>query len=182
MNGILSTESDNRAFPEVEHSIESALQPEIRRHEVSISMRHDGLVVSLEEIGFFDSGTATIRPGSLDAIARLAAVLKQRPENLRVEGHTDNVPIHNSRFTSNWELSTYRATEITRLMITQYGLPPTRLSAAGYAEFHPIAPNSTDAGRAQNRRVDVVVLTPFQLANTDAEPPPPSAPSPSPRR
>ncbi len=168
MTGKLSN-LDNQSFPEVEQSIESALQPEIRRHEVSVSMRQDGLVVSLEEIGFFDSGTATIRPGSLDAIARLAAVLKQRPENLRVEGHTDNVPIHNARFASNWELSTYRATEITRLMITQYGLSADQLSAAGYAEFHPIATNDTEAGRAQNRRVDVVVLAPFLRGNPDSE-------------
>ena len=160
---------DNQSFPEVERSNESALQPEIRRHEVSVSMRQDGLVVSLEEIGFFDSGTATIRPGSLDAIARLAAILKQRPEPLRVEGHTDNVPIHNTRFASNWELSTYRATEITRLMITQYGLSADQLSAAGYAEFHPIATNDTAAGRARNRRVDVVVLSPFLRANSDSE-------------
>jgi len=177
MSGVLSN-ADDQSFPEVEGSIESALEPEIRRHEVSVSMRRDGLVVSLEEIGFFDSGAATIRPGSLDAIARLAAVLKNRPENLRVEGNTDDVPIHNARFASNWELSTYRATEITRLLITQYGVPATRLSAAGYAEFHPIASNATAEGRAQNRRVDVVVLTPFQRTTGDGAKGKASAPSP----
>src|SRR5208283_2490958 len=78
--------------------------------------------------------------------------------NIRVEGHTDNVPIHNSRFASNWELSTARATEMIRLFITQYNFPPIRLSAAGYAEYHPVASNETVEGRGQNRRVDIVVL------------------------
>jgi len=176
MNGTLSNARENQSDPGVEQAIESALQPEIRRKEVSVSMRSDGLVVSLEEIGFFDSGAATIRPGSLDAIARLAAVLKTRPERLRVEGHTDNVPIHNARFQSNWELSTYRATEITRLLITQYGLSAYRLSAAGYAEYHPTAPNTTSEGRARNRRVDVVVLTPFQSTDPEMEQSKQSAP------
>ena len=162
MSGAVSSASDDAALPEVQQQLESALSPEIKRHEVTISMRPDGLVVSLEEIGFFDSGTATIRTESLGAISRLAEVLRARPENLRVEGHTDNVPIHNSQFASNWELSTYRATEITRLFIARYGLAANRLSAAGYAEYHPVASNDTLTGRAQNRRVDVVVLTPFQ--------------------
>jgi chemotaxis protein MotB len=168
MTGALSSSHDDSALPEVQQQLESALSPEIQRHEVTISMRPDGLVVSLEEIGFFDSGTATIREGSLGAIGRLAAVLRQRPENLRVEGHTDNVPIHNSQFASNWELSTYRATEITRLFIARYALGANRLSAAGYAEYHPVASNDTAPGRAQNRRVDVVVLTPFQHASANA--------------
>ena len=178
MTGKLSNALDNQSYPEVEKELQSALQPEIRRNEVAVSMRRDGLVVSLEEIGFFDSGAATIRPGSLDAIARLAAVLKKRPEYLRVEGHTDNVPIHNARFASNWELSTYRATEITRLFVTQYGLSADRLSAAGYAEFHPIAPNDTAEGRAHNRRVDVVVLTPFQRVDSDEDKSKQAAPAP----
>ena len=123
--------------------------------------RREGLVVSLKEIGFFDSGSATIRPTSLDAIARLAGVLKQRPENLRIEGHTDNVPIHTPRFSSNWELSTSRATDLIKILIMTYGIPPSHLAAAGYGEFHPVAKNDTPEGRAQNRRLDVVILSPL---------------------
>jgi len=124
-------------------------------------MPRDVLVFSLKEFGFFHSWSATIRPTSLDAISRLAGVLKQRPENLRIEGHTDNVPIHTARFSSNWELSTTRATDLIQLLITNYGLPPSHLSAAGYGEFHPVASNGTPEGRAQNRRLDVVILAPF---------------------
>ncbi len=165
--------SETQSLKDAQEEIQKALNPEIERHEVSMSMRPDGLAISLKEIGFFDSGTATIRPDALDAISRLAAVLKLRPENLRIEGHTDNVPIHNSRFASNWELSASRATEMIRMLITQYELDPGRLSASGYAEFHPIAANNTVLGRAQNRRVDIVILTPPRPADPDAETPDP---------
>ncbi|HXP81302.1 MAG TPA: flagellar motor protein MotB [Verrucomicrobiae bacterium] len=161
MKGVVSSAGEAVSLQEAQEAIQKALNPEIQRHEVTMSMRREGLVVSLKEIGFFDSGSATIRPTSLDAISRLAGVLKQRPENLRIEGHTDNVPIHTARFSSNWELSTTRATDLIQLLITNYGLPPSHLSAAGYGEFHPVASNGTPEGRAQNRRLDVVILAPF---------------------
>ena len=88
----------------------------------------------------------------------MATLLEGRQCNLRIEGHTDNVPIHNSQYSSNWELSTARSTEMIRLLITKYHFAPARLTAAGYAEYHPIASNDTEAGRALNRRVDVVIL------------------------
>jgi len=167
MKGTLTSAAEAQSLQDAQRAIQKALNPEIQRHEVSMSMRPEGLVISLTEMGFFDSGTATIRPDSLDAISRLAEVLKQRPESLRFEGHTDNIPIHNLRFASNWELSTSRATELIRLLITQYGLAASHLSAAGYGEFHPVATNNTSAGRAQNRRLDVVVLAPFQPPRLD---------------
>jgi chemotaxis protein MotB len=163
-----STGGKTQSLRDVQQAIQKALDPEIERHQVSMTMGPEGLIISLKETGFFDSGTATIRPESLDAISRLVAVLKERPEHLRIEGHTDNVPIHNSRFASNWELSASRATEMIRLLITRYGLVASHLSAAGYGEFHPIATNGTADGRAQNRRVDVVVLAPVQLADPDS--------------
>jgi chemotaxis protein MotB len=162
MKGTLSSASEPQSLQEAQAAIQKALDPEIQRREVSMSMRREGLVVSLKEMGFFDSGSANIRPGALDAISRLSVVLKQRPENLRIEGHTDNIPIHTARFASNWELSTSRATGLIQLLITNYGLPPSHLSAAGYGEFHPVASNDTAEGRAQNRRLDVVILAPFQ--------------------
>jgi chemotaxis protein MotB len=163
MKGILTGAAETQSLHDAQDAIQKALHPEIEQDEVSMSLRPEGLTISLKEIGFFDSGAATIRPDSLDAISRLVTVLKERPENLRIEGHTDNVPIHNSHFASNWELSAARATEMIRLLITQYGFDPSRLSAAGFAEFHPIAPNSTLAGRGQNRRVDIVVLASVQI-------------------
>jgi chemotaxis protein MotB len=162
MKGVLSSAAESQSLQEAQEAIQKALGPEIQRREVAMSMRREGLVVSLKEMGFFDSGSATVRPGSLNAISRLAGVLQQRPENLRIEGHTDNLPIHTARFATNWELSTARATDLIQLLIMNYGIPASHLSAAGYSEFHPVASNDTPEGRAQNRRLDVVILAPLQ--------------------
>ena len=134
------------------------LAGEIANGSISISMNRDGLVVSLREIGFFDSGSATPRPGAMHVLRDIAATLGQVPYDVRVEGHTDNVPIHNAAFDSNWELSAARATTIARLFADAHAIPPQRLSAAGYGEFHPVASNATAEGRAENRRVDLVVM------------------------
>jgi len=158
MKGQLTSAAQAQSLNDAQQEIQKVLDPEIKRHEVTMAMSREGLVVSLKEMGFFDSGSATIRPDSMGAISRLAGVLKHRPENLRIEGHTDNVPIHTARFASNWELSTSRATGLIQMLITQFAVPPSRLSAAGYGEFHPIGGNGTPAGRAQNRRLDVVIL------------------------
>jgi chemotaxis protein MotB len=151
-----------------------ALGAEIQRHEVALNAQHDGLVVSLRELGFFDSGSAQLRASSEATIRRIAEVLGGQPNNLRIEGHTDNIPIHNDHFASNWELSTARATEMIRLFITRYGLSPARVSAGGYAQFHPVATNQTEAGRALNRRVDIVILA--SAPGETAKGPAPGAP------
>ncbi len=108
--------------------------------------------------GNFDSGAAQMKSTSEAAFDRIAGMLRQRDYRLRIEGHTDNVPIHSAQFPSNWELSTARATEIVRLLIVRDGFSPDRLSAGGFAEYHPVASNRTAEGRGMNRRVDIVVL------------------------
>jgi hypothetical protein len=108
--------------------------------------------------GNFESGSAQMESASQAAFDRIASMLRQRDYRLRIEGHTDNAPIHTSQFPSNWELSTSRATEIVRLLIVRDGFGPDRLSAAGFAEYHPVATNLTSEGRGMNRRVDVVIL------------------------
>jgi chemotaxis protein MotB len=134
------------------------LAGEIARGEVALKVGREGLVISLREVGFFDSGSAEVKLKSEPSVARIAKVLEAHPYDVRIEGHTDNVPIHNNRFASNWELSTARATEMTKLFITRYAFPPERLSAAGFGEFHPVAPNATEEGRALNRRVDIIIV------------------------
>jgi chemotaxis protein MotB len=121
-------------------------------------MGRDGLVISLREAGFFDSGSAAPKPEALPTLRQIAAKLGATLYDVRIEGHTDNVPIHNAEFDSNWELSAARATRIARLFLDMKAVLPDRLSAAGYAEFHPVASNDTAAGRAENRRVDLVVM------------------------
>jgi chemotaxis protein MotB len=107
--------SANAPLKDIQAVLEKALAPEIQRRVVDVKARREGLVISLREIGFYDSGSAALRASSRDALDRLAAILEKRTESLRIEGHTDSVPIHNSRFASNWELSTSRASELVRV-------------------------------------------------------------------
>jgi chemotaxis protein MotB len=131
---------------------------------ISLHLSPDGLVISLREAGFFASGSADVR---LEAVATLKSVARALPhQSMRVEGHTDNVPIHTTQFATNWELSTARAASITRLLIAEQAADPERISAAGYAEFHPSASNATEQGRSQNRRVDFILLNRVQQSQS----------------
>ena len=123
---------------QLRRELERQLTREIDRNEISLRMDPDGLVISLREVGFFDSGSPKLKKRS-GAFEKVARVLSERRNLIRVEGHTDNVPIHTSEFASNWELSTARATEVIRTLLVEYQFPPPRLSAAGYGEYHPIA-------------------------------------------
>ena len=153
---------------ELHKKLELILGKEIERQEVGLRMTPEGFVISLHELGFFDSGEAKLRPGAAAKIKRIAAVLTQYGLDMRVEGHSDNVPIHNATFGSNWDLSTARAMAVATMLIDESGVDPKRMSIAGYAQYHPAASNDTPEGRMANRRVDIVVVSVFKspAANT----------------
>jgi len=133
--------------------------------DISLHPTAEGLTLSLHEGGFFDSGSAELRA---DAVPALTAIAASLPEvELRVEGHTDNVPMHSAVYATNWELSSARASTIARFLLEHGTVNPVKLSVAGYAEFHPVASNATPEGRAQNRRVDIVFL---KAAEVQGEP------------
>lgn len=120
-----------------------------------------GVVVTvMTDKMLFARGEADLRPKELGLLNNIAAVADTVPNQVRVEGHTDNLPIHTLRYPSNWELSTTRATSVLRYF-EAHGVASNRLEAAGYAEQHPVAPNDTEANRGRNRRVDVVILKLF---------------------
>jgi chemotaxis protein MotB len=156
--GSPGTGIENGDLAQLETELEKTLAVEIERKEIAMRREPDGLVISLREAGFFESGSARMKATSRAAFDRIAHMLQTRNYRLRIEGHTDNAPIHTPQFPSNWELSTSRATEIVRLLIVRDGFGPNRLSAAGYAEYHPVAPNLTAEVRGMNRRVDIVIL------------------------
>ena len=158
-NDPLAAASEEANLTSLQAELQHALQHEISLHTVALHRETEGLVISLREFGFFDSGSNVLKASALPALDRIASILAVRTCRLRIEGHTDNVPIHTAQMASNWELSTARSTELVRLLILRYGFPPQRLSAAGYAEYHPLASNDTPQGRAQNRRVDIVILS-----------------------
>jgi chemotaxis protein MotB len=149
----------------IRKKLETGLAEELKNRTVAIRETSEGLVLSLRELGFFESGSATLRSNSMDSFDRIGAILASLKSNLRIEGHTDTVPIHTAQFQSNWELSTARATEIIQLFLTREGIGPDRLSAAGYAEYHPIADNATEEGRKLNRRVDIVIIAPHTASS-----------------
>jgi chemotaxis protein MotB len=143
---------------ELRHQLESALGDEIRKHEIQMRVTPEGLVVSLREVGFFNSGRAELLQNGHTTLTRIAAILGGHGFEIRVEGHTDNVPVHNSQFKSNWELSTARATTVVSLLIERLSFDPSLVSAAGYSKYRPVESNNTAQGRAANRRVDLVIV------------------------
>lgn len=144
--------------------MEHVLAPQIANGTVAISLGRGGLLISLRDVGFFESGSAIPKRSSLPTLDVIGRGIAAAPYDVRIEGHTDDVPIQNSQYPSNWELSTARATELTRLFIEENHILPARLSAAGYAQYHPIASNLTEEGRGRNRRVDIIVLPTRQQA------------------
>jgi len=122
------------------------------------SIEERGLVVSIQDTLLFASGSADITPNAREILRKISSVLAASPNYIKVEGHTDNLPINTSRFPSNWELSVLRATNVLQILTKEGGINPERLSATGYGEYRPIADNSTLEGRSANRRVDLIIL------------------------
>jgi len=127
-----------------------------------------GLIVSMKEKILFETGKADLDDTAKHVLDMLLPVLLKYPNDIIVEGHTDNVPIHNVQFPSNWELSTARAVTVVRYFVEVKNAPPKKFSACGYSEYYPVADNSTEEGRARNRRVDLVIA-PLSTTQRTAE-------------
>jgi len=141
-------------------TLEALLSEEISSGKVRVYQERRGVAVSLGETVMFDSGSSDIRPEGVVLLDTIATGLTNIGNHIRVEGHTDNVPINTFRFPSNWELSTARSGTVVRRMENTHGMSPELLSASGYGENRPVATNDTADGRAQNRRVDIVIMNP----------------------
>lgn len=150
--------AEERDFKSIKANIEAYLVKSGAQSKVTVDITKRGLVVSLKEAGFFDSGSGTIKQSSLPLLEKVAESLSPYSNGLRVEGHTDTDPISTSTYKSNWELSTARATNIVHQLITYYKFPPETVSAVGYGEYRPVAENTTPEGKQKNRRVDLVLL------------------------
>ncbi len=147
------------AAPSREQRLAELLRARLAHRAVDVEIDRRGVVVSLREAGSFPRGSADLSEAAREVLGELAATLGAgATHTLRVEGHTDDIPMRSGRFASNWELSTARATSVVSYLVQDLGLEPGRLSASGYGEYHPRVPNTTEADRARNRRVDVVIL------------------------
>jgi chemotaxis protein MotB len=140
-------------------ALQHGLDGELKAGKIGLKLEGRGLVISLREATFFASGDDAVAPASEAILAKIAAEIQRLGNPVRLEGHTDSKPIHNSRFRSNWELSVARSIAMLELFRQKFGVAPERLSVAGYAENAPVDSNDTDEGRARNRRVDLVILS-----------------------
>ena len=126
--------------------------------ELTMEIRDGKVYVSLSDKLLFKSGSNMVEPKGVEALKALADVLNKNPDvQILVEGHTDNVPIKTAIYKDNWDLSVARATTITRLLNTTYGVAATRMTASGRGEFYPKAPNETAEGKAKNRRTEIIL-------------------------
>ncbi|MCU9813576.1 OmpA family protein [Paraclostridium sp. AKS81] len=117
--------------------------------------------MSFKDSLFFDSGKAEVRPEQVDKLIKISKIINQSMGSdnfIKVEGHTDSVPVHNNAYKSNWDLSVMRASNVAQILIDKAGIAPGRLSATGYGEYRPKAENSTNEGKATNRRVDLLIM------------------------
>ena len=154
---------EKEAATQAQKSLEQEMRAALESKEITISELQGKLTVNILDRIMFDSGEADLKSEGEKILQKIAGILAQYPQRqIHVIGHTDNVPIRvsaRSRFPSNWELSTARATAAVRFLGEKAGVDPRRLGAVGYGEFHPIADNATPEGRAKNRRIALVVLS-----------------------
>jgi chemotaxis protein MotB len=173
-------EKEKEAALQSRKGLEDEMRAKLESKDVAISQLQGKLTVTILDRVLFDSGEAELKPDGGTVLRKVAAVLSQHPElKIHVVGHTDNVPIRasaRSRFASNWELSTARATAAVRFLTESAGVDPHRVGAVGYGEFRPVADNSTAEGRARNRRIALTILT-DEMAGADAPAPPEPPPA-----
>ncbi|MDW7651485.1 MAG: OmpA family protein [Bacillota bacterium] len=137
--------------------IKEYLHEEGLEDTVKIRIEDRGVVLEIQDRLLFDSGMAEIRPEAADILQKVAGILESVPNQIIIEGHTDNRPIQTARYPSNWELSVDRAVRVVRYLIARHQIPSERFLATGYGEYQPVATNTTAEGRSQNRRVNIVI-------------------------
>jgi chemotaxis protein MotB len=143
-------------FKEISNKIEQALGELIKQNMLTLRGNEQWLEIEMRSSLLFDSGDATLSNKALELLGEIGKILREEKTPVRVEGFTDNIPIHSVRYPSNWELSSARAAAVVQLFIEE-GLDSSQLAATGYGEFQPIAPNDTPEGRSKNRRVVLMI-------------------------
>ena len=140
-------------------ALDEALGELIAEPGINVKYEDKGARISFEDALLFDFGKADINSSGLALLDKMASIIKKKSYVVRVEGHTDNVPIHTNRFPSNWDLSTARAVNVVKYFVEVGKINPKRLSAVGYGESRPMVTNDSPANRARNRRVEIVLET-----------------------
>jgi chemotaxis protein MotB len=139
--------------------LSQSLREEVTKGHLQLSLSHVGIVVGLKDHAYFESGSDGVEPAAIESIGKIAAVIRELPNDVRLEGHSDSVPIHNRKFQDNWSLSAARSAAVLSLLESRFEIPSRRLAIAGYADNQPVSENESAEGRARNRRVDIVILS-----------------------
>jgi chemotaxis protein MotB len=148
--------------------LNQSLARDIKDGKVEVHLEARGLVISLRQTAFFPSGNDEVATQSYAPLQKIASMLSSLPNPVRLEGHTDSLPIHTDRFRSNWELSAARSIAMLEVLAGRFGIPRDRFGISGYADTMPVDSNETPEGRAHNRRVDIVILNqPVVVKNDD---------------
>jgi chemotaxis protein MotB len=150
-------------LPQAADLLRSQLRNEITKGDVDIRVEERGIIIGLSSAVFFSLGDDTIDPHVAPTLAKVAAILNRLPNALRLEGHTDSLPIDNARFHNNWELSAARSIAMLRLLNERYGVASQRMAIVGYADTMASGSNQTEQGRSHNRRVDIVIVSAMGL-------------------
>ncbi len=143
---------------QLERRVRSAVSAVLKSGGAMITEDERGVTVHLLEKLMFDPGRADLKPEAYSALDTLGFLLESIPNQIRIEGHTDNTPIHTAKYPSNWQLSVARAMTVGYFLLTHYQIRPEKVAIVGYGEYHPFVPNDTPAHKAENRRVDIVIL------------------------
>lgn len=163
--------TERAKMEELKKRIEAMAKAQGLESAISVTLEERGVVIHIVDQILFNSGYANLTGQAFEVLQGIGRILLSNTDQyIRIEGHTDNIPIANSQFPSNWELSASRATNVLRMFIDDVGIDPRLLSAVGYGEFRPMADNFTEEGRAKNRRVEVVVLSnKFQKSESQSQ-------------
>jgi chemotaxis protein MotB len=156
---IQQIKSEKDKMEALKAELDAKLEKDNLTSSVKTSIDERGLVISLNNAIFFDPGSAELKKDTEKTLLEIANTISVMNNYIRVEGHTDNVPMNSTVYRSNWDLSAARAANMVRLLTEHTSIPPERLIAVGYGEYRPVADNSTEAGRAKNRRIDIIVLS-----------------------
>ena len=149
---------ENEALEQIQQELDAYIQENNLEGELSTQLEEEGLMIRIKERALFPSGSADLVPESQRIGPIVAGLLAAIPQRVLISGHTDNVPISNARFPSNWELSSTRAMTFMKYLLSiNQNLNPARFSAIGYGEYRPVAPNDTEEGKQLNRRVEVLI-------------------------
>ena len=156
---------ENEQLTEVQKVLDKYITDNNLDGALATVMTEEGLMIRIKDTALFSSGSADLITESRRFGSQIAKMILVLPQKIIISGHTDNVPINTREFPSNWDLSSKRALNFMKFLLTQEKLQPERFSAIGFGEYHPVVPNDSNDGRSQNRRVEVLILRNYKPAN-----------------